>query len=316
MKAGALLAIDTRRSAYVALVILTLLWGTNWIAMKFALLHADPVVFNVQRTWIAVATMFILMAWQRSLRWPTAWWPIVVTGFFQVTVNFGSTTMALASGGAGRTSVLVFTMPFWTMLIAAVVLHERVRGIRWFAIAFALVGLVLVVEPWRWEGDIAAKFWAVLSGFGWGAGSVATKYYQRRYRLDAISFLGWQMLVGVLPLTPLPWLIDVETTRWSVEYGATLVWTAVVSSALGFILWNAVLRVLPAGTASLNTFAIPVIALISSMLVFGERLTASEWAGIASIGIGLAILTVQALADSRRERDRSPSSRPSRLDAA
>lgn len=37
-------------------------------------------------------------------------------------------------------------------------------------------------------------------------------------------------------------------------------------------------------------FAIPVIALLSSMLIFGERLTANEWLGIACIGIGLGII--------------------------
>ena len=120
------------------------------------------------------------MAWQRKLAaGPQSWWPIVVTGFFRATVNFGSTTMALAGGGVGRTSVLVFTMPFWTLLIAWPVLGERVRGAQWFAVGFALAGLVLVVEPWRWEGELAPKLWAVLSGFGWAAGTVATKYFQR-----------------------------------------------------------------------------------------------------------------------------------------
>ena len=304
MSGGALFGIGTHRSAYIALTVLTLMWGTNWIAMKFALMHAHPVLFNVQRTWLAVLTVFAVMAWHKRVTWPTAWWPIIVTGFFQVTVNFGSTTMALASGGAGRTSVLVFTMPFWTMLIAWAVLHERVRGVRWFAVVFALIGLVFVVEPWRWEGDLAAKLWAVLSGFGWAAGSVATKYYQRRYRLDALSFLGWQMLVGVLPLTPLPWLMSLEPAQWGPAYAVTLVWTAALSTAVGFLMWNAILRILPAGTASLNTFAIPVIALVSSMLVFGERLTSSEWVGIGFIGAGLAILTLQALGESRSERER------------
>ena len=79
---------------------------------------------------------------------------VVVTGFFQTTINFGSTTMALAGGGAGRTSVLVFTMPFWTLLLAWPVLGERVRGMQWVAIAFALAGLALVVEPWNWQGEL------------------------------------------------------------------------------------------------------------------------------------------------------------------
>jgi drug/metabolite transporter (DMT)-like permease len=308
-----IVGVHSRRGAYVALVALTLLWGTNWIAMKVALAHADPVVYNVQRTWIAIASLFLVMALQRNLALPRVWWPIVVTGFFQTTVNFGSTTMALAGGGAGRTSVLVFTMPFWTLLIAWPVLHERVRGALWLAVAFALAGLVLVVEPWRWEGDLAPKLWAVLSGFGWAAGTVATKYYQRKYQLDLLNFLGWQMFVGVLPLTLLPALLALPGARWDATYVVFLVWTAAVSTAFGFLLWIEVLRHLPAGTASLNMFAIPVIALVSSMLVFGERLTASEWSGIACIGAGLAILTWRTLVVARRGADAQPAT-PTPLD--
>ena len=309
-----MLGIRTRRAAYLALAVLTLMWGSNWIVMKLALMHAHPVLYNVQRTWLAVAVLFAVMAWQRKLAWPAVWWPIVVTGFFQVTVNFGSTTMALAEGGVGRTAVLVFTMPFWTLLIAWPILHERVRGALWFAVGFALAGLALVVEPWRWEGDLDSKLWAVLSGFGWAAGTVATKYYQRRYKLDMLSFLAWQMLVGVLPLTPLPWLMGLAPARWDAEYVGLLAWTAVVSTALGFMVWIEVLRHLPAGTASLNMFAIPVIALVSSVIVFGERLTGSEWAGIACITVGLAILTGRTLVAARSGEQEVRPATPTPLD--
>ena len=73
-----------------------------------------------------------------------------------------------------------------------------------------------------------------------------------------------------------------------------------VATAGGFLAWMEVLRWLPAGTASLNMFAIPVIALLSSMAVFGERLAANEWVGIALIGGGLCLVTAQALAGGRR----------------
>jgi drug/metabolite transporter (DMT)-like permease len=289
------LGIGDRRGAYVALAALTLIWGSNWVVMKLALDHAHPAVFNVERTWIAVVVLFgALVAQRKSLR-PVGWWAIVVTGFFQTTVNFGSTTMALAGGGAGRTSVLVFTMPFWTLLIAWPVLHERVRGLQWLAIAAAFVGLVLVVEPWEWHGDLAPRLWAVASGFGWAAGTVATKYFQQRQRLDMLNFMAWQMAIGVLPLTLLPLVVAFPPTQWSVAQVSLLVYVGVMSTALGFLLWIEILRHLPAGTASLNMFAIPVIALVSSMLVFGERLGTTEWLGIGCIGAGLAIISLQAL---------------------
>jgi drug/metabolite transporter (DMT)-like permease len=302
--------VHSRRGAYVALVALTLVWGCNWIVMKFALQRSDPVVLNVERTWLAIAVLFAFMAWQRRPLWPESWLAVVVTGFFQTTVNFGSTTMALAGGGAGRTSVLVFTMPFWTLVIAWLVLHERVRGSQWFAVAFALAGLTLVVEPWHWQGELAPKLWAVASGFGWAAGTVATKYFQKRRALDPLNFIAWQMLAGVLPLTLLPFAFGLPASQWSVTYALLLGYVGALSTALGFLLWIAVLRYLPAGTASLCMFSVPVIALLMSMAVFGERLTASEWWGIACIGAGLAIIATNAWRASRRGMEAVPTPTP------
>jgi len=293
--------IHTRRGAYAALIVLTLIWGSNWIVMKEALAHAHPVVINIQRTWIAIVVLFGVLALRGQPLLPQDWRAAAIAGFFQTTINFGSTTMALAGGGVGRTAVLVFTMPFWTLLIAWLVLHERVRGWQWVAIASAFVGLLLVVEPWNWQGNLAPRLWAVLSGFGWAAGSVATKYFQKQRRLDTLNFIAWQMLLGVLPLMLLPLLFDFPETRWSFTQAALLFYVGAVSTAFGFLLWIAVLRFLPAGTASLNMFAIPVIALGSSALVYGERLSSIEWIGIALIAAGLVIVTIVALKGGRRD---------------
>jgi len=302
--------LHSRRAAYAALLALTLIWGSNWLVLKFALQHAHPVVLNVHRTWLAVLVLFAVLIIQRRPLLPSSWIAVAVTGLFQTTINIGSTTMALAGGGAGRTSVLVFTMPFWTLLLAWPILHARVKGSQWFAVGFAFIGLVLVVAPWNWQGDIGPKLWAVLSGFGWGAGTVLTKYFQRARQFDPLNFLAWQMLVGVLPLTVLPIAISFPDTLWSVSYVAQLAYIAVLSTAVGFMLWIAVLRILPAGTATLNMFAIPVIALLGSMAVFDERLTGNEWAGIACIGIGLAIVSFSAWRASRRGEEEMPAPTP------
>ena len=112
----------------------------------------------------------------------------------------------------------------------------------------------------------------------------------------------------------MPWLLGLAPARWDAAYVGLLAWTAVVSTALGFLLWIEILRHLPAGTASLNMFAIPVIALVSSMIVFGERLTGSEWSGIACIAAGLAILTGQTLVDARRGETEPRPATPTPLD--
>jgi drug/metabolite transporter (DMT)-like permease len=202
--------------------------------------------------------------------------------------------------------VLVFTMPFWTLLLAWPALGERVRGAQWAAIGLAAAGLVLVVAPWDWRGDLTPKLWAVASGFGWAAGTVATKHFQRQRNLDMHNFMAWQMFVGVLPLTVLPLLVDYPPTQWSVLQGFLLLHVGAISTACGFLLWIAVLRWLPAGTASLSMFAIPVIALVSSMIIFGERLLPTEWSGIALIAGGLAIIARLAWLGARTATATTP----------
>jgi drug/metabolite transporter (DMT)-like permease len=274
------------------------------MAMKFGLQYAHPVIYNIERTFIAIALVFAVLFWERRPLKPESWMAVIVTGFFQTTINFGATTMALAGGGAGRTAVLVFTMPFWTMLIAWPVLHERVRGSQWLAVGLALAGLVLVVEPWHWQGELAPKLWATLSGFGWAAGTVATKYFQRHQRLDMLNLIAWQMVTGIIPICLIPFVWPLPAAQWNGIYVSALLYAGVIATGIGFILWTAILAWLPAGKASLNMFAIPVIALVSSMLIFGERLSAAEWLGIASIGAGLTIVSVRAwLSGQRGERE-------------
>jgi drug/metabolite transporter (DMT)-like permease len=112
------------------------------------------------------------------------------------------------------------------------------------------------------------------------------------------------MVAGIIPICLIPAVYPLPPAEWNSVYVAALFYAGVVATAIGFILWSAILVWLPAGTASLNMFAIPVIALVSSMLVFAERLAATEWLGIASIGTGLGIVSVRAwLASRRGERE-------------
>src|SRR5207244_13647409 len=110
----------------------------NWIAMKFGLRYAHPVIYNIERILIAIVLVFAVMLWKRLPLKPESWIAVVVAGLLQTTRNSGATRMALAGGGAGRTSVLVFTMPLCPMLIPWPLLHARVRRAQWFAVPLAL----------------------------------------------------------------------------------------------------------------------------------------------------------------------------------
>jgi drug/metabolite transporter (DMT)-like permease len=295
------LAIHSRGGAYVALVVLTLVWGINWLVMKRALRDADPMIYNIARIVIAIVVLFGVLVWKGRPLKPVSWIAVCVTGFLQTTVNMGSTVMALVDGGAGRTSVLAFTMPFWTILFAWPVLHERLRALQWVAVALAAAGLTLVVEPWNWQGHaVVPKLWALLSGLAWAAGTIAIKHFLRDRQTDMVNFMMWQMTIGLLPCLVVPFVVPIGPTDWSVLYFVSLLYTAVLSSAVGFLIWFEVLRWLPAGTASMNLLAVPMVGLFASMAVLGERIAPIEWIGIGCIGIGLALVSLSAWRASRQ----------------
>ena len=64
---------------------------------------------------------------------------------------------ALETGAAGRVSALVYTMPFWALIFGWVFLGERIAGLQWLAAAFALAGLVLVLDPQHLGGTWQSK---------------------------------------------------------------------------------------------------------------------------------------------------------------
>ena len=115
--------------------------------MKIGLGYAQPFTFAALRTFLgALSLLPLLIVLRRSLR-PQAVGYTIVIGLLQTTGFVGLLMWALQSGGAGKTSVLTYTMPFWLLLLAWAFLGERLRGTQWLAVGLALAGLLLVLEP-------------------------------------------------------------------------------------------------------------------------------------------------------------------------
>ena len=134
------------RLALLALALLSLIWGYNWVVMKQVIQYVDPFDFSAIRTVLGAATLFVvLLVLRRPLGLQqvrqVALLGVLQTGAFTALIQW-----ALVAGGAGKTAVLVYTMPFWVVPMAWFVLGERVRGMQWVANAIAGCGLVLVLS--------------------------------------------------------------------------------------------------------------------------------------------------------------------------
>jgi drug/metabolite transporter (DMT)-like permease len=273
------------------LAILALVWGYNWVVMKIGLRYSQPFTFAALRTFLGAVVLFgLLVALRRPLR-PRALVLTGLIGLLQTTGFVGLAMWALASGGAARTSVLVYTMPFWLVLMAWVVLGERLGRLQWAAVAVAFGGLVLVLSPWRLHG-LSSSLLAVGAGFLWAASAVVAKILQRRHDVDLLSLTAWQMLLGSVPLVAIAFLTSSGPPVWSAALVWTLAYNVLLANALAWFLWLYTLRVLSAGRAGLGTLATPVVGVTAAWIQLAERPSLAETIGMALVvgALGLASL--------------------------
>ncbi|MEW5710422.1 MAG: DMT family transporter [Pseudomonadota bacterium] len=298
-----------RGPAVGALALLILVWGYNWIIMKTATGYAGPFDFAALRSVLGTVFLFAaLLALGRRLK-PPPLAPTVLLGLAQTAGFTGLSQWALVAGGAGKTAVLAYTMPFWTLLLAAWLLDERIRGMQWLAVVLALAGLILVLEPWRLQGTLESGLLAVGSGLAWAAGAIVVKRLQARQRTDSLVLTAWQMLFGSLLLVVLALAVPQPPVRWTGAFVALLLYISLVGTAAAWFAWIFVLKRLPAGTASLGILAVPVIGVLASALQLGERPSGPELWGMVSIMGALALLTLHGLSLSARQAGRGPGER-------
>jgi drug/metabolite transporter (DMT)-like permease len=284
-------------ASLVALVAMILIWGYSWPLMKIGLRHSHPFDFAALRVGIGALVLFgIVVARGRGLRLGSYRMAFIV-GSLQVALFVALTQFALFYGDTGRTSVLVFTMPFWMIVFAHYLLRERMRGTQWLAVALAFAGLVLIVAPWQLT-SLAASALAIAGGAVWALAAVFSKKWPT-HGADPLIFTAWQLLFGFGWLLALALLWPAHApVDWALEFIVALTFCAVFATGFGWWLWSYVLSRTPAGIAGLNSLGIPVIAVASSAIQLGERPPALELGGMLLIGAALGML---ALAGLRRE---------------
>lgn len=279
------------RVALLALAVMVVIWAYSWIVMKQVTRYIGPFDFAALRFGLGSVVLFAVLVLRGLPLAPPPLGLTVAVGLCQTAAFQGLSQWALVSGGAGRVSVLAYTMPFWSVLFAWWVLRERPSARQWAGIALAVAGLVFVIEPWHPLGSWQSTLLAVVSGGLWGLGTVLTKRMFQRHHPSALSFTAWQMLLGSVFLAVAAWLVPQRAIEWAPGMIFGLVYAAVLASSLAWVLWFFIIDRLPTTVASLSSLSVPITAILMAWALLGERPDASEGTGIALIILGLLVVS-------------------------
>jgi len=274
------------------LVVLTLVWGTNW--PLFPLATREVSVWTFRAFGVAGAGLALLMVARmrgQSLRLPREHWGTVAaaTLFYLVVWNIASTYAAILIP-SGQAAILGFTMPLWAALIAWAFLGERLDGRMRLALALGALGVgLLIVRGAQAYTQAPLGFGlGLLAGLGWAVGTLILK--RRPVPVPATVLTGWQMVLTALPIGVGALLLgDGEWFMPSWQSIAVIGYITLVPMCIGNVAWFSIVGMLPTNVAGLSSIMVPVVAMISGAIVHGEPLGPLQWAAMACCVGALAL---------------------------
>ncbi|WP_166212875.1 DMT family transporter [Cognatiluteimonas telluris] len=284
-----------RRQAVLWLLLLSLVWSYNWVVMKQVLRYSGPFEFAAWRYALGTLVLFAALRWRRVSLRPPPWAPVLAIGLAQTFAFQALVQLALVGGGAGKTALLAYTMPFWAVLLAWLVLRERPSRVQWISLVIALVGLALVIDPWHGVGALGSALLAIAGGLAWAIGMVLSKRVFLRGGVSALSLTAWQMLAGSVGLVLLAAFADERPIAWTPPFLFALAYNAVLASGLAWLLWSWVVDRLPTSVAGLSSLVVPILGVLFAWGLLGEVPSPPE-------GVGMGLLAIALLVVARARR--------------
>lgn len=268
-------------------VLVALVWGCNFVAIRFGLDHYPPLLLSVLR--FATASLpFLPFIGGPGVGW--RW--VLAIGFVLGVVYFALMFIGMDLGmPAGLTSAVMQTQAFFTMGFAALVLKERPDGRNLLGSAVAFLGVLLIAGDIG-GGTLFAFVLIIASAACWGYANVLTRQAKAP---DAFRLMVWMSAVPPLPLLALSLLVEGKDRvagalmDVSLEGVGAVLYVAFGATILGFSLWSYLLKQHPASTVAPFSLLVPVFGLSSSALILGERPRLWQLAGVGLILVGLVV---------------------------
>jgi len=282
--------------AWVFLLLLALAWGSTWPMMKTAVAEIPILSFRAFAV-LGGATALLTIAklfFGRVLPLPGEWRMIAVVGFFNVTLWYCLSSLAVTYLPAGRAALLAFTTPLWAMMIEGALYRSPLTARRGAGILLALTAIaVLSYEDLFVAGASIVGIAAILAAsFSQTFGSIQQQ--RAGFQSPVYILIAWQMLVGGAPIVLSAPLIDGFAWIETVSMAAVLssLWVTFFSICVGVVSWYSLLRVASMGFAAVGSLVVPFSAVSLSAFLLGETLTVSDSIGLVLITAAIAT-TVQ-----------------------
>ena len=281
------------RRAHLALAVLVAaIWGLNFVVIEVGLEDFPPLLLSELRYALASLPLLVLGGMPSvRCRW------VLAVGIAIGVVKFSLLFIGMDVGmPAGLASLELQAQALFTVVLAAVLLRERIAGSQVLGLAIAFGGLALVAGGL--DGVATAEGFALViaAAVAWGFGNLALK---RAAPSDPLRFMTTVCVVPPIPLLALSLAFEGPAEIGDAFAGAdalgigAVLYLAFVATTVGWGLWGALMARYPASTVAPFALLVPVFGLSFGALLLGEPITGRDVAAAALILAGV-MLTLRA----------------------
>lgn len=271
-------------------------WGVNFVVIKLGLQGMPPFLLaGLRFTLVAFPAIFFVRRPPIPLRW------LVVYG---MTISFGQFAflfLAIKLGmPAGLASLVLQAQAFFTLLLGALLLAERLRWNHIVGIVIATLGMFLLATAGM-EGQTSAgitlttMMLTLSAALSWGLGNITNKIIMRNRSVPIMSLVVWSALVPIVPFFACSLLFDGQAAivnsllHIGLQTVLALFYLAFVATIVGYAIWGNLLSRYETWRVAPLSLLVPVVGIITAALVLDEHLSGQQMLGAVVIILGLLV---------------------------
>jgi len=286
--------LKTRQKGHLMALFCVLVWGSTFVISKGLMAFLQPLQLMLLRF-----TLAYIALWLVHPHWYFKWreeWRFLLMALFANTLYCWAENTALTLTQASNVSILVTTSPLVTALILAVFCKEKLSLRQTFSFGVAFVGVVLVVFNGAFAlhlnpmGDLLA----LLAAVSWSAYSMLLRRWSESY--PSVLITRKLMFYGILTVLPMVIAsgkpIDFASLFVPVNF-AKLCYLGLLGSATCYMLWSSAVAKIGVLSANMYVNMVPLVTLVVSALVLGEKITFVGFVGIVLIIFGMIFASVK-----------------------
>jgi drug/metabolite transporter (DMT)-like permease len=280
-------------------IMIIFLWGLNWPMNKIGMEYMSALWHAALRLGIGCVSMFVLVGLLGKLKTPKKNdLPLVFImgllqmGLFTLLINLG-----LNFVDAGRSAILVYTIPIWVTPMALFFFNEKLNVLKSCGLALGFFGIMILFSPFSldWTSNETIYGNCILIGAALSMAISICCARNLKWHSTPLELLPWQLLVGTLPVLLIAFINEPSPTiEWNSTSILAMTYTAVLATALCNGGIAVVSRRLPSITVSLGLLGVPLVGVISAALILDEDITKTMKLAMIFIFSGLFCVALSA----------------------